>query len=214
MQGRREGSRAPTQPQGTEKTTIYNLAEGRGESQEEQPTPWTIQKNGLEGRQEKAEELDPTRKVGKSDWKITVQKRRDTNRYATRRWRGTIQATKVAKTDIGANQESPRGERLEQEGPREREIWAEENEKKDWKPGAPDKSQQKGNRPTGRNHEQPARNPGNRHKGGKPRPGKLTPTSQPEEQPEPENPRITPPNRTRRQTRRQREDSRRSLANK
>ena len=165
MQGRREGSRAPTQPQGTEKTMIYNLAEGRGESQEEQPTPRTIQKNGLEGRQAKAEELDPTRKVGKSDWKITVQKRRDTNRYATRRWRGTIQATKVAKTDIGANQESPRGERLEQEGPREREIWAEENEKKDWKPGAPDKSQQKGNRPTGRNHEQPARNPGNRHKG-------------------------------------------------
>ena len=86
MQGRREGSRAPTKPQGTEKTTIYNLAEGRGESQEEQPTPRTIQKNGLEGRQAKAEELDPTRKVGKSDWKITVEKRRDTSRYATRRW--------------------------------------------------------------------------------------------------------------------------------
>ena len=121
VQGRREGSRAPTKPQGTEKTTIYNLAEGRGESQEEQPMPRTIQKNGLEGCQAKAEELDPTRKVGKSDWKITVEKRRDTNRYATRRWRGTIQATKVAKTDTGANQESPRGERLEQEGPRERE---------------------------------------------------------------------------------------------
>ena len=72
---------------------------------------------------------------------------------------------KVAKTDTGANQESPRGERLEQEGPRERETWAEENEKEDWKPGAPDKSQQKGNRPPGRNHEQPARNPGNKHKG-------------------------------------------------
>ena len=38
---------------------------------------------------------------------------------------------------------NPRGERLEQERPREREreseIWAEENEKKDCKPGAPDK---------------------------------------------------------------------------
>ena len=54
---------------------------------------------------------------------------------------------------------------LEQEGPRDREIWAEENEKKDWKPGAPDRSQQKGNSPLGRNHKQPARHPGNRHKG-------------------------------------------------
>ena len=96
---------APTKPQGTEKTTIYNLAEGRGESQEDQPTPRTNQKNGLEGRHGKAEELDPTRKVGKSNRKITIQKRRDTNRYATRRWRGTTRATKVAKTDTGANQE-------------------------------------------------------------------------------------------------------------
>ena len=31
VQGLREGSRAPTKPQGTEKATIYNLAEGRGE---------------------------------------------------------------------------------------------------------------------------------------------------------------------------------------
>ena len=74
MQGRREGSRAPTKPQGTEKMTIYNVAEGRGESQEEQPTPRTIQKNGLEGRPAKAEELDPTRKVVKRDRKITVKK--------------------------------------------------------------------------------------------------------------------------------------------
>ena len=165
MQVRREGSRAPTKPQGTEKTTNYNLAEGRGENQEEQPTPRTIQKNGLEGRPAKAEELYPTRKVVKSDRKITLNKRRDTNRYATRRWRGTIQATKVAKTDTSANQESPRGEMLEQEGQREREIWAEENEKKDRKPGAPDKSQQKGNRPPGRNCEQPARKPGQQAQG-------------------------------------------------
>ena len=48
---------------------------------------------------------------------------------------------------------------------REREIWAEENEKKDWKPGAPDKSQQKGNRPPGRNHEQPARKLGQQAQG-------------------------------------------------
>ena len=50
-----------------EKTTNYNPAEGRGESQEDQPTPQTNQKNGLEGRQGKAEELYPTRKVGKSE---------------------------------------------------------------------------------------------------------------------------------------------------
>ena len=36
------------------------------------------------------------------------------------RWREGIQATKVAKTDTSPNQENPRGERLEQEGPRER----------------------------------------------------------------------------------------------
>ena len=60
---------APTKPQGSEKTTNYNLAEGRGESQEDQPTPRTNQKNGLEGHQGKAEELDPTMKVGKSDRK-------------------------------------------------------------------------------------------------------------------------------------------------
>ena len=105
VQGRREGSRSTNQPQGTEKTTNYNLAEGRGESQEDEPTPRTNQKNGLEGRQGKAEELDHTREKGKSDRKRTVQKRRDTNRYATRRWRGTTRATKVAKTDTGANQE-------------------------------------------------------------------------------------------------------------
>ena len=59
VQGRREGSRAPTKPQGTEKTTIYNLAEGRGESQEEQPMPRTIQKNGLEGRPAKQKSWTP-----------------------------------------------------------------------------------------------------------------------------------------------------------
>ena len=50
VQGRREGSRAPTQPQATEKTTNQNLAECRGESQEEQRMPRTNQKNGLEVR--------------------------------------------------------------------------------------------------------------------------------------------------------------------
>ena len=60
---------------------------------------------------------------------------------------------------------APRGERAGARKSREREIWAEENEKKDWKPGAPDRSKQIANIPLGRNHEQPARHTGNRHKG-------------------------------------------------
>ena len=166
MQVCREGSRAPTKPQGTEKTTNYNLAEGRGESQEEQPTPRTIQKNGLEGRPAKAEELDPTRKVVKSDRKITLNKRRDANRYATRRWRGTIQATKVAKTDTSANQESPRGEMLEQEGQRERERSGLRRMKRRTGNLEPQtKASRKGTVHQAETANSPQGNPGNSHKG-------------------------------------------------
>ena len=84
------------------------------------------------------------------------------------RWRGTIQATKVAKTDTSPNQENPKGERLEQEGLREREIWAEENEKKDWKPGAPDKASRKGTVHQAENTSSPQANLDNRHKGAQP----------------------------------------------
>ena len=55
---------------------------------------------------------------------------------------------------------APRGERAGARKRREREIWAEENEKKDWKPGALDRSKQRANIPLGRNHEQPARHKG------------------------------------------------------
>ena len=86
------------------------------------------------------------------------------------RWRGTIQATKVAKTDTSHNQENPRGERLEQEGQREREreIWAEENEKKDWKPGAPHKASRKGTVHQAENTSSQQANLDNRHKGAQP----------------------------------------------
>ena len=58
---------APTKPQGTEKTTIHNQAAGRGESQEDQPTPWTKpeQRTGRAPREK--QKLNPTRKVGKSE---------------------------------------------------------------------------------------------------------------------------------------------------
>ena len=65
-----------------------------------------------------------------------------------------------------------RGERLEQERPREREreseIWAEENEKKDCKPGAPDKASRKGTGHQAENTSSPQANLDNRHKGAQP----------------------------------------------
>ena len=71
----------------------------------------------------------------------------------------------ASKTDTGANKEQPPEARGLKQERAERETWAEENEKKDRKPGAPDRSKQKANIPLCRNHEQPARHTGNRHKG-------------------------------------------------
>ena len=137
---------APTKPQGTEKTMIYNLAEGRGESQEDQPTPRTNQKNGLEGHQGKAEELDPTRKVGKSKPEDNLRETEGYQQVCHKKdGEGQHELRRQPRQTPEPTRNSPKGERLEQEGPREREIWAEENEKKDWKPGVPDRSQQKVN---------------------------------------------------------------------
>ena len=71
---------------------------------------------------------------------------------------------------------NPRGERLEQERPREREseIWAEENEKKDCKPGAPDKASRKGTGHQAENTSSPQANLDNRHKGASPLTEKKT----------------------------------------
>ena len=51
---------------------------------------------------------------------------------------------------------------------RESETWAEENEKKDWKPGAPDKASRKGTIHQAENTSSPQANLDNRHKGTQP----------------------------------------------
>ena len=100
---------APTKPQGTEKTTIHNQAAGRGESQEDQPTPRTKpeEQTGRAPRENQKSWTPPGRRK-RANRKITSQELRDTNRYATR-WRGTTRATMAAKTDTGANKEQPQG---------------------------------------------------------------------------------------------------------
>ena len=81
--------------------------------------------------------------------KITSQELRDTNRYATRKMARDNTSYDGSKDRHRSQQGTAPGARgLEQEEPRE--IWAEENEKKDRKPGAPDRSKQKANIPLGR----------------------------------------------------------------
>ena len=116
-----KGAEAPTKPQGTEKTTTYNLAEGRGESQEDQPTPRTNQKNGLEGRQRKAEELYPTRKVGKSEPEENLTETEGYQQVCHKKdGEGQPELRRQPRQTQEPTRNSPRGERLEQEGPRER----------------------------------------------------------------------------------------------
>ena len=146
---------APTKPQGTEKTTIHNQAAGRGESQEDQPMPRTkpAEWTGRAPR-EKQKSWTPPGRWERANRKITSQELRDTNRNATRRWRGTTRATMAAKTDTGANKEQPQGREglsksRERSGPRRMKrrtgTWSARQKQAE--------------------NEQPARHTGNRHKG-------------------------------------------------
>ena len=76
---------APTKPQGTEKMTNYNLAAGRGESQEEQPTPGQTRGTDWKGAKGKQKSWTPPGRWERANRKITSEKLRDTNRYATRK---------------------------------------------------------------------------------------------------------------------------------
>ena len=75
----------------------------------------------------------------------------------------------VAKTDTSPIRKTSGARGWSKEGrEREREIWAEENEKKDWKPRAPDKASRKGTVHQAENTSNPQANLDNRHKGAQP----------------------------------------------
>ena len=114
---------APTKPQGTEKTTIHNQAAGRGESQEDQPTPRTKpeERTGRAPR-EKQKSWTPPGRWERANRKITSQELRDTNRNATRKMARDNTSYDGSKARHRSQQGiAPGARRLEEEEPRERE---------------------------------------------------------------------------------------------
>ena len=131
------------------KMTIHNQAAGRGESQEGQPMLRTKpeERTGRAPR-ENQKSWTPPGRWERANRKITSQELRDTNRYATRKMARDNKSYDGIKDRHRSQQgTAPRGERAGARKSRDREIWAEENEKKDRKPGAPDRSKQKANIP-------------------------------------------------------------------
>ena len=138
---------APPNHRELRKTTIHNPAGGRGESQEDQPTPRTKPEERT-GRAPRENQKSWTERANR---KITSQELRDTNRYATRMMaRDNTSYDGIKDRHRSQQVTAPRGEGAGARKNREREIWAEENEKKDRKPGAPDRSKQKAKIPLGR----------------------------------------------------------------
>ena len=131
--------------------TNHNQAVGRGESQEDHSTPRTKpeERTGRAPRENQKSRTPPGRRE-RANRKITTQELRGTNRYATRKIaRDNTSYDGIKDSHRSQQGTAPRGERAGARKSREREIWAEENEKKDRKPAAPDRSKQIANSPQG-----------------------------------------------------------------